>query len=214
MDDYIELEVIDIQNSEEPSEAYALIMKQVDAPRQMPIIIGTHEARTLVLVLNKIQTRRPGTHELFNNFMMEAGFYLNRIVIVKYEEGVFFAKMVLQRKVDETIIELDSRSSDAIAIALLSNSKILCRTEIFENLASDLVENESDSAKTEFTDENWNTSNQEFEKSEDMDAYIVANLNNMTDDELDNLLEASVENEDFELAEKIHIEINNRKNKD
>jgi bifunctional DNase/RNase len=198
--EYVELEVLDVEGSQTPSEAFALIVREKIGNREMTIVIGLQEARTLVLLLNKIQTRRPGTHELFKNFMQHAGYQLNKIMIYHYDEGVFFAHLLLEN--DTGNIELDARTSDAIAIALLMEAPIFIRGDIFEKLA---VASRNEEEKME------NIHPEVDLHPEELEYYIENKLQEMPLTELERLLQGAIDSEDFELASKIHEEINARK---
>jgi len=198
--EYIELEAIDIETSATPSEAFALIMREKEGEREMTIVIGLQEARTLVLLINKIQTRRPGTHELFKNFMQHAGYHLSNVVIYHYEEGVYYAHLFLQNEYRN--FELDSRTSDAIAIALLMNAPVFIRKDIFDKLA---VEPRKEEVKIEDFNPDIDL------QPEELELYIENKLQEMPLGELEHLLQGAIDSEDFELASKIHDEINSRK---
>jgi bifunctional DNase/RNase len=197
---YIELEVLDIEGSQAPTDAFALVMREKIYGREMTIVIGLQEARTLVLLLNKIQTRRPGTHELFKNFMEQTGYHLISVTIYHYEEGVFYAHLALQNETGS--IELDSRTSDAIAIAMLLNAPIFIRKDIFERLA---VEPRKEEEKNENLQPDIDL------QPEELEVYIENKLQEMPLIELERLLQGAIGSEDFELASKIHEEINARK---
>jgi len=198
--EYIELEVVDVEASQTPSEAFALIVREKEGEREMTIVIGLHEARTLVLLINKIQTRRPGTHELFKSFLQQTEYQLNKVTIYHYSEGVFYAHILLEK--DFQNFELDARTSDAIAIALLMNAPVLIKKDIFEKLAA-LPQKE----KTKIEDFNPDIDLQ----PEELELYIENKLQEMPLEELQRLLQGAIDSEDFELASKIHDEINNRK---
>jgi len=198
--EYIELEVLDVEGSQMPSEAFALIVREKTGEREMTIVIGMQEARTLVLLLNKIQTRRPGTHELFKSFMQHTGCYLDKVTIYHYDEGVFFAHLSIQNDAGN-YFELDSRTSDAIAIALLMEAPILIRKDIFEKLAVIAQKEE----KIENLQPDFDL------QPEELELYIENKLQEMPLAELERLLQGAIDSEDFELASKIHEEINARK---
>jgi len=198
--EYIELEVVDVEASQTPSEAFALIVREKEGEREMTIVIGLHEARTLVLLINKIQTRRPGTHELFKSFLQQTEYQLNKATIYHYSEGVFYAHLLLEKDLQN--FELDARTSDAIAIAMLMNAPVLIKKDIFEKLAA-LPQKE----KTKIEDFNPDIDLQ----PEELELYIENKLQEMPLEELQRLLQGAIDSEDFELASKIHDEINNRK---
>ncbi|MDR2970356.1 MAG: bifunctional nuclease family protein [Bacteroidales bacterium] len=198
--EYIELEVIDVESSQTPSEAFALVVREKGGEKEMTLVIGLYEARTLVLLISKIQTRRPSTHELFKNFMQNANYSLNRVLIYHYDEGVFYAHLLLQNK--ELSFEIDARTSDAIAIALLMNAPILVRKEIFDKLA---VFPKKEEKKIENLQPDIDL------QPEELELYIENKLHEMPIKELEQLLQGSIDSEDFELASKIYDEINARK---
>jgi bifunctional DNase/RNase len=198
--EYIELEVLEIESSPTPSEAFALIVREKEGEREMTIVIGLQEARTLILLLNDIPTRRPGTHELFKNFMKQANYYLDNVEIYHYDEGVFYAHLLLRS--DITHFKLDSRTSDAIAIALLMDAPIMIRKTIFDKLA--IIPSKEETKKDNFFPEI-------DLQPEELENYIVNKLHEMPLHELKQLLQGSIDSEDFELASKIHDEINARK---
>ncbi|MCL2435853.1 MAG: bifunctional nuclease family protein [Lentimicrobiaceae bacterium] len=199
--EYIELEVRDVEGTQMPSEAFALIVREKTGERQMTIVIGMHEARTLVLLLNKIQTRRPGTHELFKSFMQHTGSHLHKVMIYHYDEGVFFAHLSVENDAG-SIFELDSRTSDAIAIAMLMDAPIFIRADIFEKLA---VISQKEEEKIENFQPDFDL------QPEELELYIENKLHEMPLAELERLLQGAIDSEDFELASKIHDEINKRK---
>jgi len=198
--EYIELEVLDVEASPTPSEAFALIVREKTDNREMTIVIGLQEARTLVLLLNKIQTRRPGTHELFKNFMQHTGYQLDKVLIYHYDEGVFFAHLLFEN--DTGNFELDARTSDAVAIALLMGAPIFIRADIFEKIA---IEPRTEDKKPD------NIHPEVDLQPEELEHYIENKLHEMPLAELERLLQGAIDSEDFELASKIHDEINVRK---
>jgi bifunctional DNase/RNase len=199
MIEYVELEVVEVESSPEPSDAFALVVRDIATGWEMTIVIGLQEARALVLLLNKIQTRRPGTHELFKNFMEQSGYFLSSITIYHYDEGVFYAHLSLQN--DAGNFELDSRTSDAIAISILMNAPILIRKDIFDKFAN-----------APRKEEKLETLQPDFDlQPEELEVYIENKLHEMPMPELERLLQGAIDSEDFELASKIHDEINARK---
>jgi len=197
--EYIEIEAVDVESSQMPSEAFALIMHEVGGEREMTIVVGLHEARTLVLLISHIQTRRPGTHELFRNFMEHASYFLDKVVIYHYDEGVFYAHLLLQNEYKS--FELDARTSDAVAIALLMNAPILIRKDIFDKLA----------VITKKEEEKIENFNPDFDlQPDELEDFIEHKLQEMPLAELERLLQDAIASEDFELASKIHEEINAR----
>jgi len=197
--EYIEIEAVDVESSQTPSEAFALIMRERGGIREMTIVIGLHEARTLVLLISNIQTRRPGTHELFKNFLQQTGYQLDKVIIYHYDEGVYYAHLLLSRGTNS--FELDARTSDAIAIALLMKAPILIRGDIFDKLS--ILPNKEEEKIENFTPDI-------DLQPEELELYIENKIHEMPLEELERLLQGAIDSEDFELASKIHEEINAR----
>lgn len=200
MGTYIELEIVDVQNSQTPNDAYVLLLKEKFGERILPIVIGLSEAKTIVLVLNKVTSRRPTTHELFKNFSDLLGYKVVKVQIEKFEEGIYYSNLYLSNG-DETII-LDARTSDAVAIVMLSGAQLFVESSIIEEVSivpSKYSENEI------FNNDDEEADNQEY------DLFIDSRIKEMTDEELETLLQGAIESEDFELASKIHEEMEKRK---
>ena len=197
---YIELEIVDVQNSQTPNDAYVLLLKEKFGERILPIVIGLSEAKTIVLVLNKVTSRKPTTHELFKNFSDLLGYKVVKVQIEKFEEGIYYSNLYLSNG-DETII-LDARTSDAVAIVMLSGAQLFVESSIIEEVSivpSKYSENEI------FNNDDEEADNQEY------DLFIDSRIKEMTDEELETLLQGAIESEDFELASKIHEEMEKRK---
>ena len=140
MNKKVELEVIDISNSQAQIGAFALILGEKEGTRQLPVIIGTAEAQATALCLKGTKTPRPLTHDLFYNSLHALGVHLLRVVIYKVEEGVFFSYIYL--KINDEITRIDSRTSDAIALSLRFNSPIYIYESILEKECIRTAENE------------------------------------------------------------------------
>lgn len=204
----IEFTVSDINNAQAPSEAYALILKEKEGERLLPILIGMNEARSIVLEMNKMKPKRPTPHDLFLRLSEVCKVYAGYVVIHKFEEGVFYADIHFRRENGE-VFTIDSRTSDAVVLALKCSIPIYVEEEVLEAyfsdeeslevLSSDLEEEqEADDLEMDLSDENY-------------DKYLSTKLEEMSLEELQNLLDGAVECEDFEMASKIHDEIERRK---
>ena len=116
MDTRIKLRVQGLTNSQIQSGAYALILAEEDGVRRIPIIVGTSEAQSIAIALERITPPRPLTHDLFATFAQAFGVRLCEVFIYKFEDGVFYSELLFEDGIKQ--IRLDSRTSDAIAIAL------------------------------------------------------------------------------------------------
>jgi bifunctional DNase/RNase len=207
----IELVVSDIRNAQPPSEAYALILKEKEGERQLPILIGMSEARAIVLEMNKMRPKRPTPHDLFLQLSEQCKVYPGYVLIHKFEEGVFYADIHF-RKENGEVFTIDSRTSDAVVIALKTHIPIYIQEEVIDAYLSD-TENLVDISDEQAEEDDEELADElEMDLSdENYDKYISTKLEEMSLDELQNLLDGAVECEDFEMASKIHDEIERRK---
>lgn len=196
----IELRVENIKNSENQSEAYGLVLAEKGGNRIMPVMIGWSEARSLVMAMNKVTPRRPTPHDLFTQLSKSCGCDLLHILIYKYEEGIFYS-MIKMLTPEGNYFEIDSRTSDAVTLALLNRVPIYVESEIFDMVS--YVD-----PKPEYEVEMYETNEEKTVSSED---YLQQQLAEMSDSELEALLEGAIESEDFELASKIH-EVKKKRN--
>ncbi len=202
----IELRVADIHAAVHPSEAFSLILKEKEGERYVPVIIGMSEARAILVELNQSPTHRPLTHELFVALADHFNSELVEVDIVHYENGVYYAHLLMKRHDDSTFL-IDARPSDAIALALKYHAPFFMNADIFaQNSLMEDSEEESINPPEESNLSNFLTEDETLAA----DDYIQQRLKEMSLEELQSLLEGAVENEDFELAEKIQKEINRR----
>ena len=207
----ISLKVKGISYSETQSGAYALILCEKDGNRKLPIIIGGFEAQAIALALQKnIKTSRPLTHELFKGFADKFEIKLKKVIIHKLVDGVFFSNMVCEKDGDTVII--DSRTSDAIAMALRFNAPIFTYESILNEVGF-----ESDfkyEKKIDFNEEDvfLNLEKKDDESLKEI-SYKSENikLENMSLKKLNEMLDKSLAKEDYEFSAKIRDEIKSRK---
>jgi bifunctional DNase/RNase len=200
---YIELEVYKVQNSRMPNEIFALILREKDGGRVIPILIGLNEARCIVLEQTGAVSKRPGTHELVRKVILAAHFELLKVIIHHYEDGIFYSNLVL-RDAEQNILELDTRTSDSVILALKFKVPIYIKHSIFEEVAispTPVVQPEDFTAKKEELDEDTEAYNR----------FLNEKLRDMSLAELNDLLQGALECEDYELASKIHEELTKRK---
>ena len=195
----IQLEIIGMSYSQSQSGAYALILGEMNGKRRLPIIIGGFEAQSIAIELEKIKTPRPLTHDLFKSFATSFNIQVNEVIINKFSEGVFYAVLVCT---DGNIeMEIDSRTSDAIAIAL----RFHCPIYTFENImASAGIMIDEDMEKMQTSQKLPSVPSQSPEEEE-------VSFSQLSLTELRELLQSAVENEEYEKASKIRDELNKRK---
>ncbi len=198
----IELEVIDIRNAENPSEAYILVLRAKNENYIIPVMIGWSEARSLVMAMNRNSVpRRPTTHDLFISLAEKTSFIIKYIYISHFEEGVFFS-LINMRGVENQEFNIDSRTTDAVTLAIKCKVPIYIDKELFRD-KSIILKSITQEPEKPFLDE---------EEPMSDDNYIAYHLKNMSIHELEDMLDGAVGSEDFELAAKIHAELENRKN--
>lgn len=126
----IELQVLNITSSQEQAGAFAMVMGEVNGPRKLPVIIGAAEAQAIIIEMKGIIPPRPLTHNLFASVLEVLGVMLMRVLIYRAENGVFYTYLYM--KADETVLRIDSRTSDAVALAIRMNAPIYIYEEILE----------------------------------------------------------------------------------
>jgi bifunctional DNase/RNase len=152
----IKIRVQGLTNSQVQSGAYALVLAE-DGLRRLPVIVGIFEAQSIAIALEGLIPQRPLTHDLFTEYIKATGFILKEVFINKFVDGVFYAEIVLTDVTRE--IRLDSRTSDAIAIALRCDCDIYTTESIMKQCgvvleeSSDPPKNESERLSEELTTE-------------------------------------------------------------
>ena len=199
----IPLTIKGISYSQTQSGAYALVLSEIEGTRTLPIIIGAFEAQSIAIALEtEIRPPRPLTHDLFKTFSDRFLISVKEVIIHKLVDGVFFSSLVCQRKGKEKII--DTRTSDAIAIAVRFNAPIYTYENILDKAGIYLKVEEEMALenKQELTEVPL-----EFEKvsTKDKNDFSVLSLK-----DLHNKLNDAVENENYEVAAKIRDEISKR----
>jgi bifunctional DNase/RNase len=189
----IPLEIKGMSYSQSQANAYALILGEADGNRRLPIIIGAFEAHAIAIELERIKPARPLTHDLFKSFASTFNIEMREVVINKFQKGVFHAELICYDGRRE--MPIDSRTSDAIALAIRFNCPIYTYEEILSE-AGVIVDDE--------TQESAEEAEKEKAKSEN-------DLRQFNLSELKALLQQAVENEEYEKASKIRDEIKARK---
>jgi uncharacterized protein len=196
----IELEIVALSHSITQTHSYAVVLGEVNGLRRLPIVIGGFEAQAIAVALERMQPSRPLTHDLFANFMSTFGIDLSEVVIYKLEEGIFFAKLVCQGTDGENV-EIDSRTSDALAMAVRAN----CRIYTYENIleTAGLYLDQPEGGAVEAGEGTATASPSRVTTDKD--------LKNLSLEELNTLLQQVLEQEDYVRAISIRDEINARK---
>jgi len=197
----VRLNIKGISYSQTQSGAYALVLSEENGKRTLPIVIGAFEAQSIAIALEKeIKPPRPLTHDLFKSFADRFSITVKQVIIHKLVDGIFYSSLICERDNIEEII--DTRTSDAIALATRFNAPIFTYENILDKAGIYLKLKDELIAETdELEIEKLLDTPEPSEKS----AFKKGSLK-----QLNEKLEKAVQNEDYELAAKIRDEINKR----
>ena len=199
----IQLSIIGLTYSQTQKNAYALLLGEEEGPRRLPIVIGAFEAQSIAIALEKdILPPRPLTHDLFTSFALTFNIYLKKVMIHKLEEGIFYSYLVCEFN-GETH-QIDSRTSDAVALALRFNSPIYTYEEILEKAGIILDDQKSKITNKIESKVKSKPLMKESVKSSESD------LKRLSEKALNNKLKIALEKEDYELAASLRDELNRR----
>ncbi len=191
----IKLSILGISFSQVQAGAYALIFAEENGIRRLPIVIGTPEAQSIAIVMEGIKPPRPLSHDLICSIWKELDIRLLEVVIHKFEDGAFFSELLLEQYGKE--YRIDSRTSDAVALAIRTHSPIYTTPEIMKNMAIVFDERSTPSSSEPVITEDSG--------EEELSALHL--------DALKKRLEDAVSKENYELATRLRDEINRRENK-
>jgi len=198
----IKLNVLGISYSQTQSGAYALVLTEEKGERRIPIIVGGFEAQSIAIQLEGLKPPRPLTHDLFMNFAQSFKINLIEVNIYKLEEGVFYSKLFCDDGKKQ--ITIDTRTSDAIALALRFKCPIYTTEEIMER-AGIVLELGQESKKPNLTEDTTITEATPSAAAGSMEQY-----KDFTTQELNDMLKEAIDNEDYEKASLIRDELEGR----
>ena len=190
----VELKFLRITYSHTHAGAYALILAEKKGDRRLPIIIGGVEAQAIAIQVENIKPARPLTHDLFKNLADQLTISLKEVVINDLVEGIFHAKLVLAQGDNE--VEVDARSSDAIALALRFACPIFTYEFIMSAAGLKVEEGDEEKEATE-----------KVEKTEKVDKKSIKQASL---EDLKNMLNEALSDEDYERASKLRDELKRR----
>ena len=192
----VSLEIIGMTYSESSTGAYVLILGDKNSQRRLPIVIGSAEAESIAVGMEKHKNGRPHTHDLFLRFAHEFGIEIMEAVICRFRDGVFYAILICKQGDELTMI--DARPSDAIAIAVRAGCEIYAYETVMDE-AGILME---DMDKQE---------DEEVHEEPIKKGVTKTSLDLLDMDTLEELLQDAIDNEDYQKAAQIRDEINRRK---
>jgi bifunctional DNase/RNase len=197
----IELEIVALSHSITQSHSYAVVLGEVGGIRRLPIVIGGYEAQAIAVALEKMSPTRPLTHDLMKNLCQSFNVEVKEIVINNLLDGIFYSQLVCKH--GNEIIEIDSRTSDALALAVRFDCPIYTYEFILDS-AGIVMEEGQREEKLEVKEP------KERKKSAATNVKI-SDLDKYSTDELNRLLQALLEKEDYEQAIIVRDEITKRK---
>lgn len=189
----IELNIVGLSYSQAQSNSYALVLGEANGKRRLPIVIGHYEAQAIALELEKMKPSRPLTHDLFYNFAKTFGINIVEVQITKFHEGIFYATLVCDNGI--RLHEIDSRTSDAVALSIRFHCPIFTTEEIMSQAGILFEEDEPSADNTD--------------SSSDEDLY--SDFKSLSITELEEELQKAVDDEDYERASLLRDEIRKRK---
>lgn len=191
----VNLEIVGLTYSESSTGAYVLILGDKLSQRRLPIVIGSAEAESIAVGIEKHRNGRPHTHDLFLRFAKEFGIEIMEVVINRFRDGIYYAMLVCKQGDDLTMV--DARPSDAIAIAV----RVGCEIYAYETVMDEagIIMDDMDKPMDDDKEEHINKV-----------AYITS-LDRLDLDALEDLLQEAIDNEDYMKAAEIRDEINRRK---
>lgn len=191
-----QLVVLGLSASPGSNNAYALIMKEIDGNRRLPIIIGAFEAQAIALEMEGVQPPRPMTHDLLKNLIDTFSERLSEVYINDLKDGTFFAKLIF----DYSDVEIDARPSDAIALAVRCNVPIYVNTDILD---------ETGIVPQEEINENPAYASQPYQGAAEPYKQKQTKGKKSRIEQLNEDLDKAIKDENYELAAKLRDEIKN-----
>jgi hypothetical protein len=194
----IRLEISGIAYSQTQSGSYVLTLSEAAGKRKLPIVIGGFEAQAIAVESEKMIPNRPLTHDLIKSFCITYDVIIKEVLIYKFVEGVFYSKLICEK--DGAISEIDSRTSDAIAVGVRFNSPIFTLSNVLEDAG--ITSDQEDDFESDAL----------FEEGVEAieDDQQISSMVNDTIQDLEKQLEEALENENYELASKLRDEIKKR----
>jgi uncharacterized protein len=190
----IELEIVALSHSITQTHSYAVVLGEVNGLRRIPIVIGGFEAQAIAVALERMNPSRPLTHDLMKNFMLAFNVELHEVVINDLQEGIFYSQLVCSTANDT--VEIDSRTSDALALAVRFGCPIYTYDNILDQ-AGVMMEDDGKKKKESTT-------------SITSESTVGEDLKSMSTEDLNTLLNEVLEHEDYIKAIAIRDELKSR----
>lgn len=197
----IELEISGLSHTITQSQSYAVLLSEVHGNRKLPIVIGAFEAQAIAVAIEKVVINRPLSHDLIKNMFTIFQINLREVLIDNLQEGIFYSKLICERDGQE--IEIDSRTSDALALAVRFNCPIFTYEFILDSAGAIINEPESEEEEDDELESSLEALQEAATQHDDLSEMSVKDLNDRLKDFLDQ--------EDYESAARVRDEIERRK---
>lgn len=201
----IALDIVGLQPSMTQTHNYAVVLGERHGNRRLPIIIGAFEAQAIAVAVERMLPNRPLTHDLFKNALDTFNIDLKEVIISNLLDGVFYARLMCEK--DGQVHEIDSRTSDALAMAVRFNCPIYTYEFILEAAGVVLEESEETASTTPAKSSGKSKAPATGGRASDSRTQ----LSHLSVDELNRMLEEVLQNEDYEQAALIRDELNKRR---
>ncbi|CAK9249927.1 unnamed protein product [Sphagnum jensenii] len=201
----IELEIIALSHSVTQSHSFAVVLGEVDGTRRLPIVIGGFEAQAIAVALENMKPSRPLTHDLMKTVCDTFALELQYIYISKLLDGVFYSNLVFTNSIETC--EVDSRTSDALALAVRFGCPIYVNENILEEAG---VEADAGAEGAPASETDLEKKIEELTAAAPASPKAGSNYAGMNDEELNEALQSALEHEDYERAARIRDELNKR----
>ncbi|MCX7729088.1 MAG: bifunctional nuclease family protein [Bacteroidia bacterium] len=197
---------ISAAHGNQTSNNYLLLLEEMNGNRRLPVVIGVFEAQSIAIALEKVKIQRPISHDLFKNFADAFHISVKEVLIYNLVEGVFYSKLVCTDLSGDIEHEIDARTSDAIAIAVRFDAPIYVYEFILKEAGYTVDENDN-----VVPIQSHNEQEQESETVSKSAEDVADALRKYSLEELQQQLQKAISEEKYELAAKIHQEIERRK---
>ncbi|OFY66926.1 MAG: hypothetical protein A3H98_10850 [Bacteroidetes bacterium RIFCSPLOWO2_02_FULL_36_8] len=199
----IQLDILGLSYSQSKTGSYALVLGEVNSKRRLPIIIGAFEAQAIAIEIEKITPNRPMTHDLFKTFAKTFKINVHEVIITELKEGVFYAKIVCSD--GKTIYEIDSRPSDAIAIAVRFNAPIYTYEDVLAEAGIVLTDYPEETKQEEASVKPKKITEQKGSIEQTGNPLAAFSL-----DEIKQMLKVALDEENYEKAAELRDELKKR----
>lgn len=204
----IQLEILALTNSVSHSNSFTVLLGEVNGSRRIPIIIGQFEAQAIAVSMDKIKPTRPLTHDLMKNIMKTYNVEVLEVVINNLIDGIYYALVVCKK--GNAVVEVDSRTSDAIALAIRFEAPIYISKDIIDNVGvtfeKELLETVEDDLEKELEQIDIELPSLEYAENQPV-------IGDLTPAELEEALRIALDKEDYEEAARLRDEMSRREKK-